>query len=62
MSLRSKLWTIATNAYPTFLRKVYGMHIGKGVRIAYRAHLDKSVNPHGIILETELGYSMEPLF
>lgn len=48
MSLRSKLWTIATNAYPTFLRKVYGMHIGKGVRIAYRAHLDKSVNPHGI--------------
>lgn len=48
MSLRSKLWTIATNVYPTFLRKVYGMHIGKGVRIAYRAHLDKSVNPHGI--------------
>ena len=48
MSLRSRLWTIATNAYPMFLRTVYKMELGEGVRIAYRAHLDKSINPHGI--------------
>lgn len=48
MSLRSKLWTIATNAYPAYLRRVYKMSLGKGVRIAYRAHLDKSINPRGI--------------
>ena len=48
MSLRSRLWTIATNAYPAYLRIVYKMSLGKGVRIAYRAHLDKSINPRGI--------------
>ena len=48
MSLRSKLWTIVTNVYPAYLRMVYKMSLGKGVRIAYRTHLDKSVNPRGI--------------
>lgn len=48
MSLRSKLWTIATNAYPTYLRKVYKMDLGEGVCIAHKAHLDKSINPKGI--------------
>ncbi len=48
MSLRSKLWTILTNAYPEFLRRWYKMDLGKGVRIAYKAHLDKSINPKGI--------------
>ncbi len=48
MSLRSKLWTILTNAYPEFLRKWYKMDLGKGVRIAHKAHLDKSINPKGI--------------
>ena len=48
MSLRSKLWTIATSIYPAFLRKVYKMDIGSGVRIAHKAHLDKSVNPKGV--------------
>jgi len=48
MSLRSKLWTIVTNAYPAFLRKWYKMDLGKGVRIAHKAHLDKSVNPKGV--------------
>jgi acetyltransferase-like isoleucine patch superfamily enzyme len=48
MSFRVKLWTIATNLYPAILRKVYGMDIGKGVRIAHKAHLDKSVNPQGV--------------
>lgn len=48
MSLRSKLWSIATNAYPEFLRRWYKMDLGKGVRIAHKAHLDKSINPKGI--------------
>lgn len=48
MSLRSKLWTFVSDAYPNFLRKVYGMDLGKGVRISHKAHLDKSINPKGI--------------
>lgn len=34
MNLRVTLWTLLTNAYPTFLRKIYKMDLGKGVRIA----------------------------
>ena len=48
MSLRSKLWTIVTNLYPAILRKVYKMDLGASVRIAHKAHLDKSVNPKGV--------------
>lgn len=48
MSVRSKLWIIVSDAYPTFLRKVYGMDLGKGVRISHKAHLDMSINPKGI--------------
>ncbi len=48
MSLRSKLWVLLAEAYPTWLRKVYKMDIGKGVRIARGAHLDKSINPKGV--------------
>lgn len=50
MSLRSKLWGIASDIYPAFLRVRYGMHLGKGVRIAHGAHLDKSINPKGIYI------------
>ena len=48
MSLRGKLWTIVTNAYPAYLRKFYKMDLGQGVRIAHKAHLDMSINPQGI--------------
>lgn len=48
MSLRGKIWTIVTDAYPAWLRKVYKMDLGRGVRIAHKAHLDKSINPGGI--------------
>ena len=48
MSIRSKLWNILSDIYPTYLRKIYGMDIGKGVCISYKAHLDKSINPKGI--------------
>ncbi len=48
MSLRSKLWTILSDLYPSYLRKVYKMDIGKGCRLSYKAHLDKSINPRGV--------------
>ena len=32
------------------LRRVYGMHIGKGVRINRGAHIDHTVNPNGIYI------------
>jgi len=48
MSLRGQIWNIVTDAYPALLRKVYKMDLGKGVRIAHKAHLDKSINPRGI--------------
>lgn len=37
-----------SNMYPTILRRFYGMHLGRDVRLSYKAHLDKSINPHGI--------------
>lgn len=45
--LRSKLWTLFTNLYPTYLRIAYKMPLG-GVWIARKAHLDKNINPKGI--------------
>ena len=48
MSLRSKLWSFVSDAYPSFLRHAYGMDLGKRVRISHKAHLDKSINPKGI--------------
>ena len=44
MSVRSKLWKIVTNIYPVYLRKIYGMNIGKECVISWKAHLDKSIN------------------
>lgn len=46
--MRKYLWKIYTQLYPWFLRRVYKMNIGRNCRIAYSAHLDKSVNPRGI--------------
>lgn len=48
MNIRTRLWTILTNAYPAYLRWRYGMDIGRNCRISWKAHLDKSVNPKGI--------------
>ena len=50
MSLRIFLWTKLTNIYPTYLRWRYKMNIGKNVRISWKCHLDKSVNPMGIYI------------
>lgn len=46
--IRKKLWKYVTNFYPKYLRKVYGMNIGEDCKIAWSAHLDKSINPKGI--------------
>lgn len=46
--MRKLLWNIVAGFYPFFLRKFYGMHIGKNVVISYKARLDKSINPRGV--------------
>lgn len=46
--LRIFLWRLIVKAYPCYLRRVYKMDIGKDVRISWKAHLDKSINPKGI--------------
>ena len=46
--IRKGLWNLLSAAYPFYLKKMYGMHIGKNVIIARRAHLDKNINPRGI--------------
>lgn len=48
MALRVRLWVWLSNLYPAFLRKVYHMELGRGVRLSYKANLDKSINPRGI--------------
>ena len=46
--IRKTIWNIITSAYPLFLRKYYGMNIGKHCVIARTVHLDKNINPKGI--------------
>lgn len=46
--MRRIVWRIYTQIYPWFLRKWYGMDIGRDCRVAHSAHLDKSINPRGI--------------
>lgn len=46
--LRVFLWSKLVNVYPTWLRRVYKMNIGKGTRIVWTVEFDKSINPKGI--------------
>ncbi len=48
MNIRAFLWRLFVAAYPQYLRIVYKMDIGKNVRVSWKAHLDKSINPKGI--------------
>lgn len=48
MNVRSFLWLKFVKMYPWYLKKVYKMDIGDNVRISWKAHLDKSINPKGI--------------
>lgn len=47
MTLRNRLYVILAALRRQYLRKVWGMTIGKGTRISRRAHLD-TTNPKGI--------------
>lgn len=46
--LRINVWLLLVNSYALYLRKVYKMDIGLNVRVSWKAHLDKSINPKGI--------------
>lgn len=46
--MRKLIWNLLSKAYPLFLRRVYGINLGKNVKISYKAKLDKSINPKGI--------------
>lgn len=48
MNLRTKIWVKLTYWYPALLRRIYHMDLSQGVRLSYKAHLDKSTNPRGI--------------
>lgn len=60
MNIRSFLWVKLTNAYGSYLRKVYKMDIGDNCRISWKAHLDKSINPKGIHIgeRTDVAYGV----
>lgn len=48
------LWKKFVSVYPWWLRKVYKINIeSNNVRIAWSAHLDKSINPKGIFIGEE---------
>lgn len=46
--MRKFLWSLLTKLYPAYLRRRFKIQIGKNCRIAWSAHLDKSINPKGI--------------
>lgn len=46
--LRKFLWRKFVYFYPSYLKKIYGINIGEGTRISWRAKLDRSINPKGI--------------
>ncbi len=48
MNIRVFLYRRLTRFYPWYLRSVYKMNIGRNVKISWKAHLDKSINPRGI--------------
>jgi acetyltransferase-like isoleucine patch superfamily enzyme len=51
--LRFFLYECLASFFPLYLKKIYKMDIGKNVRIAYKASLDRSVNPKGIHIGDE---------
>lgn len=55
--IRFKLFILVRNFTLWKLRRLYGMHIGKGVTINRRANIDHTVNPHGIYIGDYTGIS-----
>ena len=48
MTLRIYLWQRVVRFHTWFLRSKYKMDIGRDVKISWKAHLDKTINPRGI--------------
>ena len=46
--IRERLWLATVRFTNWKLKRIYGMDIGKDVRINRAAHLDKNINPKGI--------------
>lgn len=46
--LRKRMYNIVTKLYPWFLKRAYGMDLGKGVVISRSAKMDRAINPRGI--------------
>lgn len=59
--IRIYLWKKFVYTYPKWLKKVYGMEIGEGSRIAMGVHLDKSINPKGIHIGKNTGIAREAM-
>lgn len=55
--VRLKLFVLARAFTLWKLRNLYGMHIGKGVRINRKANIDHTVNPKGIYIGDYTGIS-----
>lgn len=48
MKIRSRIWSFISALYPWWLRRRYGMTIGRNCVISTGARLDLSINPQGI--------------
>lgn len=46
--IRIRLWIFTSNIYPSILRHIYKVDIGEDVRISYKAHIEKNINPKGL--------------
>jgi acetyltransferase-like isoleucine patch superfamily enzyme len=55
--IRLQLFKLVRNYTLWKLRRLYGMHIGKGVRINRRANIDHTINPQGIYIGDYTGIS-----
>ena len=55
--IRLKLFDLVKAFTLWKLRRLYGMHIGKGVRINRKANIDHTVNPNGIYIGDYTGIS-----
>lgn len=56
-TIRLKLFRLVRKITLWKLRRLYGMHIGKGVRINRRANIDHTINPQGIYIGDYTGIS-----
>lgn len=48
MTFLEKIWRKASFAYPYILRRFYHMDLADNVRLSYKAHLDRIINPRGV--------------